>query len=838
MNSFKISETPDYTEAYYNKDFVSLSDELTESSKRIEFEQWLLKQFSPASAQIADLAWHSKVIELLCTKLRENPVSSANIQQEDKLIAKLITKAMPQKKQSFLEKTVSRVARLVNSSAGKVLSPICSTIKDLPLPHTCTVLLRRLLTYQDLGTIVKQALKDENQALLKAAWDQKPKEFAALLTSHNKEGSTLLHFAVAQCDPQIVSALFKIVPQEKLRAALFVQDKAGNTLHHLAALSTAKFTVTEFLTDHFPESMLVQNHEGQTPLHIALLNRNQISMGMIARAAPEALSIKNKNGDTPLHIAIKEGVWLYAICNVVPEEKVKAAIGLQDKVGYTLHHWAAFLNEPVKAGFLANLSPETLLVKDISGDTPLHVAASKNHAEVAALLVKAVPEAISLKGSSDSTPLHWAVDTKNNELFHLMAQYPLQFSAAAKEKNNLGETPIFRAIWHKNMDMVKSMMAKVPDALNVVNKEGRSAYSLLKSLRLEGYKDITKLYKIDPYLKQLHKTFVERVFASHVWHIPGHSRLKLAGQKETQFRVKLEGHYSSELYHLMQKDFLQFEESYPTLFTKEQFSLMKHIFALGANADSYSAEDKIRRIREGLPSIISCGFRNHEATLFTWGNRLVICNRGGAKRQSIEVYHFNNKKFNRKMLEAIAKVKESGEPEEYQKLFYEYLPKALNFIQTDLDKELEKRCELPDQAVGNCTFLSPATGNYAFILLGDVCGINPDGTLQDLTLEELKESCPEKVAKAVAHYQTWLSHLQLSVLEKLITPKESSVFNPDHSLILEALHKAYLLPLDTKGQHKLEDLLSIYSASLDLKRREKLNTDLIFWKTQAKRPLL
>jgi hypothetical protein len=55
-----------------------------------------------------------------------------------------------------------------------------------------------------------------------------------------------------------------------------------------------------------------------------------------------------------------------------------------------------------------------------------------------------------------------------------------------------------------------------------------------------------------------------------------------------------------------------------------------------------------------------------------------------------EVYHFDKANLDGKILEEIYQHKERGDEAAYKKLFFETLPKKLNFSQNELDLQLEK----------------------------------------------------------------------------------------------------------------------------------------------------
>ena len=184
MNINRI--TKDYNKGYLTDVRIELAS--MKSSDRIDFEKWLLDRFSPDKALDSD--WmHQRIIEELCRCTIEDTDSAPDTKkQEDLLIAKLISKAMPEKKKDSL----SSIAHRVRRSADMILNtlPIFLAIKDAPLPHTCAILLKKMLEHQTLEAIFDQAVIDRNPALIKTIVDQMPFQFSRLLMRKDKDGWT------------------------------------------------------------------------------------------------------------------------------------------------------------------------------------------------------------------------------------------------------------------------------------------------------------------------------------------------------------------------------------------------------------------------------------------------------------------------------------------------------------------------------------------------------------------------------------------------------------------------------------------------------------------------
>lgn len=119
-------------------------------------------------------------------------------------------------------------------------------------------------------------------------------------------------------------------------------------------------------------------------------------------------------------------------------------------------------------------------------------------------------------------------------------------------------------------------------------------------------------------------------------------------------------------------------------------------------------------------------------------------------------------------------------------------------------------------------------------LFQEVYGIDEHGRLgTKLLAPEQKDSA---TTHAINWYHTWLSFQQIAILERMIKPleNENQEFEPDHQIIVEALRKAHLLPLDEKCQNKLEALTAVYMKMLDEEAQTRLKADMAYWATLPK----
>jgi hypothetical protein len=747
-------------DSYNYRDIDGLSKNLDDLDSRIGFEKWLIQRFSPTNALNKDFNWHSQVIALLCTKAHGG--SSSAKDKEDLLIANLVAKSDPVKQSQ--QGHLATIARLVHHSSGMALNLplISSALKDdLCMPHTHTVLLKRLLRYQTMDVLFHQAWNDNNLPLLNVIHNHSPKEFAMLVQRQVQE----------------------------------IQDKKCTTPLHLAAQSNL-VALTKALLAAAPAIALMQDDKNETTaLHFAAEKGFTKIAELLIQAAPSIARLQKTNSCTPLH-------------------------------------YAAFFNHPDTVKLLLTAAPYTALMQDKYGATALEYAAEKGFTKIAELLIQAAPDSARLKNKNTLIPLHLAALYNHLDIVKLLLKAEPE---TAYIQSDHGMTALHFAAKKGFAEIAQFIAEKAPDTLNLREKVANyDAYIVTKGLRPENYKKITQLYHSQSKeLKELNTLIVQRKLLGHAWEIKGQSDFIKSQAKETVLSISLEGHFSPQWNQFMKKHLNRMETD--ALFSKEQSSLIKHLFDLGTNPNSYSIADQIQRIEAGLPIIIGSGFIGHEVIILIWKNTIVICNRGGASRKPIEIHHLGAK-IDAAVLEKIQKVKHSGTEEDYKNLMFHKLPAGLRFRQSDFDHILEQFNLLPTQIIGNCSFISPTTAIYAFLLLSEVFGVDESGALKNKTFnyptyalfQKNVDKLNQKAEKAVKTYQAWLSDLQMSILE--INLQKSDTYELDHQLILRALRIAVLLPLSDALNAKLEKLTSNYLNSLNGSEHALVSADLSFWK--------
>jgi len=655
-----------------------------------------------------------------------------------------------------------------------------------------------------------------------------------LLLISDENDRTLLHHAALSNSPDslAIAKMVESIDSEIFRNVMTMQDKHGKTPLFLAA-SNSNSALVEWIAwaspNEYTRALEIADKNGETPLHKAVKKENTDIVLLFSKESvfQRLLLFKDASGKTPFHRMVKS----LAMTKILSQEKeiFKIALLKTDHQKQTPLHLA---NEEVIEFIFNEANCEfhkSLKIKDKLNNTPLNrnlnrggtkiaellggkikfnkrfifQAFQKNHYKVIIFLAKNNPDAfrnilsnISFHEIKDAHMLKTLYEVAPDKFQKEHIEFLIKDSIL---KNNINllecflkiEPEIFKSTVIKNRfnklnhETAAFLIKHIPDEIKNAELFKEQSYK---------YNGLNKVYKNDPSIrvfKEVHK----RKALSHAFNLKGFTNVVEIKSNECLLTKDLEGYISEPWFRMMRKDFDRFALSYPGLLNSEQ---LIQLF----ESSEISTSDQLVRIQKGLPCIINTGFINHTVTLLIFGNRLVICNRGDVTRRHLEIYHFNPLKLD---ISNLHEIKLNKSKEEYIELFFKKLPVKLEFRQTALDRELESAHFLPAQIVGNCSFVSPITAVYAFLLL--------------ITGKE----------KAFSHYRTWLGFQQLCILERALEP--SPRYAPDRLLISAALRKAHLLPLDENSRQRLRVLTENYVDTLSEIEKKPLEIDLLYWKT-------
>lgn len=236
---------------------------------------------------------------------------------------------------------------------------------------------------------------------------------------------TPLHRAASKNMTKVVDSLLERGVDVSARTLL--RDTA---LH----LSLAYPDIVAKLIEHRAE-LATLNYSGMTPLHIAIGDQYVNAAKLLAKANINLIHISDEDGCTPLHRLLETGNWNPDLFKT-----------LWEKDGYSQN-------------------------PDYSRRPLLIYAIQRGNQEAARLLLQN-PTLAACKDTNGVTPLHAAIE------YHFPASIVKQLVELSSEVNdvdNKGETPLYRASWYGQTEIVEYLLAEKNADPNVRNVRGLTA---------------------------------------------------------------------------------------------------------------------------------------------------------------------------------------------------------------------------------------------------------------------------------------------------------------------------------------------------------------------------
>lgn len=287
-------------------------------------------------------------------------------------------------------------------------------------------------------------------------------------------------------------------------------DDDGNTALHAAAQVNDSELVT-FLIYKGANTEL-KNHQGDTPLHLALKNDGKESAKILA-AADGTIFARDGQNKTALELAVSKGQEYY---DIVISTKTGQ---MRDVNGRNLVHYLVDWENTAALDY-AIQKKIPVSVEDNNGLSPLGLAYSKNKSlvsvKIAASLLMADAAPLrgyysyfedsvktrnpSLRFDDGQTPLHLASIFGHTAI----VQYLLERGAQTKAKDILGSTPLHEACRYGQTDIVSLLLSSGSDP-NSQDSLGKSPLLLVidSAKRIEIY-DLLLKHKANPNAKDMY----------------------------------------------------------------------------------------------------------------------------------------------------------------------------------------------------------------------------------------------------------------------------------------------------------------------------------------------
>ncbi|XP_042496827.1 protein ACCELERATED CELL DEATH 6-like [Macadamia integrifolia] len=276
---------------------------------------------------------------------------------------------------------------------------------------------------------------------------------------------TLLHIAAYFEKLEVVKVIHECLPTIMIRS----KNYRGDTALHIAArygnaevveylLRCAMATEQKLSTPVRYPTAKVQNRDGNTALHEAVLGHHLKVIEVLMNLDKEVIFIKNKNKESPLYLA--------------------ADCGLEDVLEKMLE---VALEDP---NF--NRREDLSIYDGPDGRTPLHAAIGKKHKSCIDILLKKKKELIRTKDKDGRTPLYYASSLGHSEEARFILVEEIKDTSIAHQKDNhiahqkdnQGLYPIHIAAKRDNLDIIKAIVDYLPGAIKTLNNEDQNVIHL------------------------------------------------------------------------------------------------------------------------------------------------------------------------------------------------------------------------------------------------------------------------------------------------------------------------------------------------------------------------
>jgi ankyrin repeat protein len=640
---------------------------------------------------------------------------------------------------------------------------------------------------------INQVDKEGETALIKAVIHPS-KEMVELLLANekleinrqNNEGMTALSYAALLKQKDILRLLLK---HEKI--------EIGNEV--ICAVISECTEIVELFLEIESLNINHQDREGLTALNNATSNLKYLEcVELILRCENIDINLADNDGITPLMRALILGKT-EVVKLLLAEEKIE--VNYQDKKGRTALNYAIANSNYIELiEILLQCKKIDINLPDNDGLTPLMRALSYNNEEGFKLLLAEEKIEVNHKDKKGLATLIYAISFDQKDMLELLLN---DERVDVNLQNGFGQTALSYAIHYDHKDSLELLLRHEKININLQDNKGRTGLMLALMLgRNEILEILKKAILPNDLLKQ--KEMMKIKMLAHSANLGGSIQLQSLGEK-TYDLLHLEGSYSFYFLKKMSKSTKHFSQFHIEAIKDNELLKLLDLFETGLNPSEVRT---IERIEKGLPVFLSTGFLEHSVFVILNGPYFILCNRGAAMREVVEVFQYDPQKLTMDVLKKINEVK-SLKIEDYKKLFFEELPATLGFKPKGLfELELEELCaqSLPVQTIGNCAWASPEAGVFIFFALStllDDKGVHASSWIRRTQAREINNKF-NKWLSFTQNYQLEL-YLDQRVIrienEKIARPK---VLDIDYSVLIRSIKS--ILSTASKAPNRDESL--------------------------------
>ncbi|KAJ6878166.1 protein ACCELERATED CELL DEATH 6 [Populus alba x Populus x berolinensis] len=269
-------------------------------------------------------------------------------------------------------------------------------------------------------------------------------EFKSRVQQHLAEklvtpcGNSLLHVAIRYESNNITAYLAKEIP-----SLITSRNDQQDTILHVAAREGSISHAIRNLVNSNAFLLRTTNREGNTPLHVAVINGNKDVAKFLISRDPEVAYYKNKTGRSPLYLAVENRNMKGILDDLLNEE---ASIPREREDGDSL-----------------GMLPQ--------GKSPVHAAIKNRNIGILQKIEEAKPELLRLHDKEFGNPLHYASSTGYVEGVQFLLQ---KYRPGADETDQEGNYPIHLACKRGSVALLKEFLKVIPYPNEFINKKGQN----------------------------------------------------------------------------------------------------------------------------------------------------------------------------------------------------------------------------------------------------------------------------------------------------------------------------------------------------------------------------
>ncbi|GMY16366.1 protein ACCELERATED CELL DEATH 6-like [Fagus crenata] len=337
-------------------------------------------------------------------------------------------------------------------------------------------------------------------------------ERPSLAFQESPKSNTILHIAASSGHDQLVEAILESHYEFALR-----KNYAGDLALHVAT-SAGHLPIVKKLAS--AELLQVKNNEGNTPLHLALINkykevvdRNLVlknkyreTADFLVETEPEVSYYLNAEHKSPLYMAAEAGdavlvqLMIEKASRSEPIEESKSIVHAaitgknmdvlesvlskhpnlikeRDNEGMSPLSYAASIGYLNGVRYLLTKLTDYKYERDRNGFFPIHTASSKGHIEVIQEFLQQCPDSIELLNYQGQNILHVAAMSGKAKVVSSMLEMP-ELEMLINEKDGDGNTSLHLASKGSHPKAVSILTWDKRVDLNLLNKGGRTALDI------------------------------------------------------------------------------------------------------------------------------------------------------------------------------------------------------------------------------------------------------------------------------------------------------------------------------------------------------------------------